>query len=278
MHNSPSVSIVVPAFNAEKTLSETLESIRGQTFQSWECLVVDDGSTDDTAGIANSFCRLDNRFRLVTKQNGGTASAYNAGVRLAQSQFISICSADDTLMSEHVSGLYESAVARSEYSIFFSNGYYLRLDGSRTVVYKSEQWESEREFSFEEMINDCLFGVGALYHRTLFERLDGYREDIYGEDWDFWLRGMMQGARVLYIPQTTAVHRRSEMNKSADLVQVYKSDIRILRSLLRQNQLNDSLKSVTKRSIRKRRKFLLKEIVKDTFPPLSKLKVAINGE
>jgi len=277
MHNSPSVSIVVPAFNAENTLSETLESIREQTFHNWECLVVDDGSTDDTAGIADSFCKLDNRFGLVTKQNGGTASAYNAGVRLAQGQLISICSADDMLMPEHIGGLYESATTGNEYSIFFSNGYYLHSDGGKTAVYKSEQWENERELSFEEMIGDCSFGVGALYRRTLFEKLDGYREDIFGEDWDFWLRGMAQGARALYAPQITTVHRHSGVNKSADLLQVYKSDIQILRSLVGQNQLSDSLRSVANKSIRKRQGLLVKELVKNTFPFLVKLKATIDG-
>jgi glycosyltransferase involved in cell wall biosynthesis len=87
------VSVVVPAFNAANTISETLHSISRQTYSALEIVVVDDGSTDGTADIARRHG--DPRLRVVTKANGGVASARNAGIRSSAGEFVAFIDADD---------------------------------------------------------------------------------------------------------------------------------------------------------------------------------------
>src|SRR5258708_1668380 len=100
--DAPRFSVVVPAYGAAMTLPETLDAILSQTFTDWECVVVDDGSTDETLRIANEFAARDRRIRAIHQENKGTAGAYNTGVGAARGQLIVICSADDVLLPEHL--------------------------------------------------------------------------------------------------------------------------------------------------------------------------------
>jgi glycosyltransferase involved in cell wall biosynthesis len=89
------VSVVVPAFNAEDTLSETLDSVRAQTHSDLEILIVDDGSTDSTPDVAQRFCSMDPRAKLIRKENGGVGSARNSGIEDARGEWIAPIDADD---------------------------------------------------------------------------------------------------------------------------------------------------------------------------------------
>lgn len=94
--NAPVVSVVIGAYNAENFIEETLASVLDQTLsEPYEVILVDDGSTDATASIAERFADRDPRVRLVHKENGGSASARNAGARAARGEFLAILDADD---------------------------------------------------------------------------------------------------------------------------------------------------------------------------------------
>jgi len=92
---APSISVVIPAYNAATTLAQTLACVRAQTFTDFEVIVVDDGSADATCQIARDFAHKDARFRLVCQANAGVAAARNAGLALARGEFIAPLDADD---------------------------------------------------------------------------------------------------------------------------------------------------------------------------------------
>jgi glycosyltransferase involved in cell wall biosynthesis len=89
------ISIIVPAYNSEKTIRRCLDSILAQTYTDWECLVIDDGSTDDTPAICDEYAAADSRFRVFHKQNGGVSSARNVGLDNAIGQWVTFCDSDD---------------------------------------------------------------------------------------------------------------------------------------------------------------------------------------
>lgn len=93
--NQPSVSIITPAYNAEKFIKETIKSVLEQTLSDWELIVIDDGSTDDTAKIVKSF--LDSRIIFTQQINAGVSSARNKGLELAKGKYITFLDADDIL-------------------------------------------------------------------------------------------------------------------------------------------------------------------------------------
>ena len=85
----------MPAYDAETTLSEALESLLAQTYSAWEAIVVDDGSTDRTAEIAAMFAARDERLRVVRQPNAGESAARNAGAAIAKSDWLVFLDADD---------------------------------------------------------------------------------------------------------------------------------------------------------------------------------------
>ena len=89
------VSIIIPAYNAAKTIADTLNSVLAQTYPEWEAIVVDDGSTDATGEIVRRFLRRDARFRIVAKCNGGEAAARNSGIAEARYDWLLFLDADD---------------------------------------------------------------------------------------------------------------------------------------------------------------------------------------
>lgn len=225
----PRFSIVVPAYNAEATLVETLDAVLAQTCADWECIVVDDGSADTTHAVAGSFVARDCRFRVISQENRGSAGAYNTGVRAAAGDWVVLCSADDILLPHHLATMSEFTDAHPGYDIYSSNGYYLRPDGSREVVYFDG--ELGDALSLADVIRNCFYSVGAVYRRSLYEKTGGYREDVFGEDYDFWLRAMADGACHRYLAQALSLHRVSATQKSANVEAAFRSDIRLLTDL-----------------------------------------------
>ena len=89
------VSIVTPCYNGSGFIAETIESVRAQTWTAWEMIVVDDGSTDDSATIVEGYAASDERIQLIRQTNGGSSSARNNGIRRARGRYIALLDADD---------------------------------------------------------------------------------------------------------------------------------------------------------------------------------------
>jgi glycosyltransferase involved in cell wall biosynthesis len=106
--------VVVPAYNAGGTLDETLRSVRGQTHGNLDIVVVDDGSTDDTAAVAQGHADADPRVRLIRQQNGGVAAARNTGWRAARSDFIGLVDSDDLWAPELIERQLAALLAGGE--------------------------------------------------------------------------------------------------------------------------------------------------------------------
>lgn len=101
------ISIIIPAYNAERTIGRCVESVLSQTFQDWEMILVDDGSQDGTLEKCKSF--KDNRIRVVHKDNGGASSARNEGLSYAHGEYISFIDADDYVEHDYLANLYRGA-------------------------------------------------------------------------------------------------------------------------------------------------------------------------
>ena len=91
------VSIIIPCYNKAAFLAETLQSVFNQTYTNWECILVDDGSTDDTAVIAKNYCEKNTRFRYFLKKNEGVSTARNFGIEKSKGDFVVFLDADDIL-------------------------------------------------------------------------------------------------------------------------------------------------------------------------------------
>ncbi|WP_418551211.1 glycosyltransferase family 2 protein [Prevotella sp.] len=112
---TPLISIIVPIYNAERTIYRCVESIQCQTFVDWELLLIDDGSTDKSADICNDYAIKDKRIKVLRKKNGGVSSARNIGLENAKGKWITFCDSDDFVNSDwleiYISSVYDNEIS-----------------------------------------------------------------------------------------------------------------------------------------------------------------------
>jgi glycosyltransferase involved in cell wall biosynthesis len=206
---NPLISVIVPTYNHGIYLPETLESVTTQSFTDWECIIVDDGSTDNTENIANEFCQKDSRFKYFFKNNGGLSAARNTGIRKSSGEYVLPLDADDLIGNTYL----EKAIKR-----------FIEFPDTKLVYCKAEifgdivkNWELE-EYNYEKLLFSNMIFCSAIFRKKDFDITVGYNENmIYGlEDWDFWITLLDENSIVYQIPETLFYYRIKEnsMNRS----------------------------------------------------------------
>ena len=204
----PLISVVVPCYNQAQYLDECLQSVLNQTYQDWECIIVNDGSPDHTEEIAKNWVEKDARFRYLSKENGGLSSARNAGIEIAKGEWILPLDADDKIGERYLE------LAEKE----FENDY--------TVIYcEAELFGNEigkwhlPEFSLENLAKkNCIF-CSAFYKKEDWKKVNGYDINmIYGlEDYEFWISLLKNKNTVKKLPQTLFYYRVKENSMLTNL-------------------------------------------------------------
>jgi glycosyltransferase involved in cell wall biosynthesis len=206
----PRVSILLPARNADATLAACLASIRRQTETSWECIVVDDGSTDRTREIASSAARRDARIRVLSGPHTGLVAALNEGLRHCRAEFVARMDADDLMHRERLAA--QAGYLDRDPSLA-GVGCHVRLFPRRTLSPRGreyEQWLNSLG-SPDEVARDA-FVECPLAHPSLMMRRSmaalGYIERGWPEDYDLVLRALAAGLRLGVVPKRLLSWRR----------------------------------------------------------------------
>lgn len=205
----PRISIVMPVFNEAALLPLTLDSVLRQSFADFECVVVDDGSTDATPRILAEYAARDARFRIVTQPNGGISSALNAGLAAARGDWIARLDGDDLMLPDRLARQLAFAEAEPglagcgcDYEIIDMDG---RCRGTRRPLPRSRT-ELERFFSAGEPLS--FTHPTMFYRRDLALTLGGYRPDYEpAEDVDLFARMLATGAPILIQPEVLMQYR-----------------------------------------------------------------------
>lgn len=113
--NNPIITVIVPVYNAEKYVRETLDSLKSQTMKDFEVLMIDDGSPDGSPAILDEYALGDGRFRAIHKENGGVSSARNLGLREAKGEWVMFVDSDDQLPSNALEALYAATDGETDY-------------------------------------------------------------------------------------------------------------------------------------------------------------------
>jgi len=240
MPDAPRFSVTIPAYNAEATLAETVASVTSQTFADWEIVIVDDGSTDGTRGLAERLAADDPRIRVISQENRGSGGAYNTAVRNARADLLVMLSADDLLLPGHLATIDAFITENPGASIYTVGGWYQYEDGSRELQRLHQAWRDTHGASMADLLLACFFGIGAVYRREVFDAVGGFREDIYAEDYIFWLLALAHGYQHRYLDRPLAVHRRSAEQKSADALRMRQADVRAVAEVVASGLLGES--------------------------------------
>ncbi|EIP97606.1 glycosyl transferase [Opitutaceae bacterium TAV1] len=194
--DTPTVTVIVPAYNAEVYIEECIVCILKQTFIDFELLLIDDGSTDQTMAICHKYAALDNRIRVFRKPNGGVSSARNLGLDNARGRWIAFIDSDDTINTQYLESLYSLVSGSSSDSTLIVTGIAMHLKevGVRT---KKRIWGdgifNKSDASFTSILKKLYHGTGypfsKLYNRCRIESANlRFDTDIsYSEDRIFFL-------------------------------------------------------------------------------------------
>ena len=109
MNNQPKVTVIVPIYNMERVLRRCLDSLVSQTERDIEIILVDDGSTDNSADICEEYAGRDDRLRIVRKKNGGICSARNAGLDIARGEYVTCVDPDDFVDRDYIAKIHSEA-------------------------------------------------------------------------------------------------------------------------------------------------------------------------
>ena len=212
----PVVSIMMPAYNAEKYIGQAIESVLAQTFQDWELLIVNDGSTDRTPEIISRY--PDARIRTFHQANGGEASARNTALAHAQGEYLAFLDADDLYLPEHLQVTVAFLRAHPGWDGIYTDGWYINETGERLKPLSSRRRGPFEGDIFEEMVRASdVFGapVCVVLRRDIITR-HGFQFDpeiVIGPDWDFFVR-YAEVAKFGYVNQPTCLYRIHQTNIS----------------------------------------------------------------
>lgn len=187
------VSVIMPAYNAEKYIASSIRSVIDQTYSHWELIVVDDGSTDRTAEIVRDLSPTDERITLVYQQNGGQASARNTGIKNSRGDLIAFLDADDLWIKEKLD-LQLLKMDETGADIVYSDGQHIHADGEPSedehFAVVPGRVEAARMFKLLYEYNRIQI-QSVLARRDLLERAGLFDEDRRlqnCEDYDLWLK------------------------------------------------------------------------------------------
>lgn len=199
---TPRFSIVMPAYQAVGTVAAAVDSVRSQTYPHWELIVVDDGSDDGTAAEARFAAEGDRRVKVLSEQHRGCAGARRRAAEEARYEFITKLDADDEFVRDTLDVLARTIRENPDYDIYSANGIKRLERGEQHRALASPRFDRPVSLAVEDLIHDCwIYGGGASIRREAFDAAGGFRDGYRCEDYDLWLRALLNGARHLYVPE-----------------------------------------------------------------------------
>jgi GT2 family glycosyltransferase len=239
----PLVSVIVPTYNYGAYIADALESLRRQTYANWECVVVDDGSTDNTADIVAAYCKRDSRLKYsLQRETRRQAVAKNIGLQMSSGRYIQFLDADDLLEARKLERQVAYLEARPEVDIVYGGVRYFH-DGETERLYSmfpgNQPWMPEVSgcgtVILEYLVRSNIMVISSpLVRRNLIERVGLFDERLPpAEDWDYWLRCALAGARFQFadLDGTLAIIRIHRTSSSQNRVLMHKVGLAIRKKL-----------------------------------------------
>lgn len=223
----PLVSIVVPVYNAEKYVRETLVSLLNQTYSNLEIFAIDDGSKDRSLEIMHEY---KDRIQCLSKKNSGQADTLNQGWKLSKGVYVGYLSADDVFYPNAIEKLVEAFAKYPQASAVYCD--YNLIDSSSAVIKVFHSPEFDRLQLVENLV--CQPGPGALFRRSSVDRLGGWNPELRQmPDFEFWLRLSSEGP-LKRIPEILAGFRIHEESQTFKIMAVQNAEepVKVMKEFL----------------------------------------------
>lgn len=234
---APLISIIMPMYNVEKYIEKALDSLQKQTYKNLEILIINDGSTDNSLNIANTYANKDNRIKILSKTNGGVSSARNLGLKVSTGEYITFVDPDDWVEDNYVEHLYniliENEAELSLCSFISHKPKRIKVKQKRLKLETFSPNEAIREFL---LINKLFPGIACkLLKRNLVEGMFFDETIFYGEDSQFMYEYTRKCTRIIssnqklyhYIKRSSSITHMSFNSKLMTVFNFIDNQIRL---------------------------------------------------
>lgn len=230
------ISIIVPIFNTEKHLHQCLDSISSQSYENFECLLINDGSTDASASICREYVAKDARFRYFEKENGGVSSARNLGIERSGGggAYITFIDSDDWVEFDYLEVLY-SAIIQETADISVSTYRTYEMSKNQWLFHAFKRVEHQKVFSRQELFNKLMFldsfdssyGFASckLVRKSVLTGIWFNESTHLGEDMEFWFKLYLIAEKSVFSNRDTYVYRRDLTDSRYATLKHIKSDV-----------------------------------------------------
>lgn len=226
------ISVIIPLYNASRFIAETLASVQSQTYEDWECIVVDDGSIDDSAAIVKDIASTDARINYVYQNNAGPSAARNHGLRLAKGEYIQFLDADDWFPPQRFQHMLDAYQNTKGKVILFSD----LCIGAESDIQSVSPYSKEtriEDICFEKMYggfgHDFSFIPGAvLFPKEALNAVEWNESMRASEDWDYYLQVCKRGYVFRNVPESLFVYRLVDGSLSGNIEKVYRANYEIM--------------------------------------------------
>jgi len=209
------ISVIIPAYNQAHYLAEAINSVLRQSFQDFEIIIVDDGSTDNTPQVATSFLG-DPRIHYTCQKNAGLSAARNTGLKQATGRFVTFLDSDDHFLPEKFAALLAEFNARPELGLVSGRAIFIDAAGRRLPHTVAGQWPSTPAGL---LLGNPVHVGSVLLRREWLDRVDPFDENLRAcEDWDMWLRLALVGCQFGHVDQSVSLYRihGDQMTRESD--------------------------------------------------------------
>ena len=224
MKNKPLVSVVVPCYNHEEYVEETIESVLNQTYKNIELIVIDDGSKDNSVQVIQQLADKYG-FTFIYRSNKGLSTTLNEAIGLSKGKYISLCASDDVYMFDKIETQVEFMEEQPEYGMCYGKVVYFEDSIENTSEYQNS---NKQGWVFEDLLHDCFIPAPSTFIRKdVLEELSGFDDKLWIEDWDMWLR-IAQKYQIGFIDEFFTYYRMHDTNISKETFKMYEAEKKIL--------------------------------------------------
>lgn len=190
--NFPRISVIIPCFNHAQYIVEAMESVFNQTFNDFECIIIDDGSTDNTEEVVLNWIKIDERFKYFYQENSGLSNARNKGISKSSGYYILPLDSDDKISDNYLEKCFKVLESQFGVKIAYGEGY---LFGET-----NRKWNIDK-YNFEDILYKNMIYCTGLFRKEDWKKVGGYDENLREglEDWEFWINILKNGGEAMKI-------------------------------------------------------------------------------
>lgn len=228
MDQNQLISIIMPCYNAEKTLAESLQSIAQQSCLNWELIAIDDGSSDKTLKILNDFKGLyPNQVRIISHPNQGQVKSKNRGLDIAQGTFIAFLDSDDLWHPEKLSLQVADMIQHPEAGLCYTNGEYIdEASNHAGSIGINERLNGQCLHEF--LMGNAIVASSVMVKKEILEQVGHFDESLTAcENWELWTR-ISSVSDVIAIDKPLVFYRRHSHNMSHNVEKMKRNRILVI--------------------------------------------------